>query len=122
MSAGLWVKLDANFFDDDAIMEVDPLAQLIYIRMLCLAKRTETDGFVSYRHLDKECADITDLGRYLEQLVVVRLIDEDQMQRGWKIYSWLKWNKSKADIEELREKRRRDGEAAARKRWQQDSA
>ena len=41
MSAGLYVPLQANFFGDDKVVLCSPLAKLVYLQGLCIAKLME---------------------------------------------------------------------------------
>jgi len=55
MSAGLYVPLQANFFGDDKVVLCSPLAKLVYLQGLCIAKLMGTDGIVTRAQLKREC-------------------------------------------------------------------
>ena len=123
---GIFVALSAYYFDDDAIMEAGEDAELLYVRMLAYASRQmETEGFISDRVLvsrlgilpresgngagtragngagtragnDAGIEPGTDAGSRAGRLAEVGLIHREE--GGWRIRSWLKWNKSAAEL------------------------
>jgi hypothetical protein len=69
MSAGPYVPLQATFFQDDRIILCSPLAKLVYLQGLCIAKLMGTDGIVTLAQLKRECDGIRRIDRYISELV-----------------------------------------------------
>jgi hypothetical protein len=98
------VKLDASFFDNERVVELTPFAQLLYLRILCLAKQIETDGRLSFAQIRRGNGDIDNLSEHVAELVIRGLwITEADGQ--YEIANWLERNRSKEEIEEIRAKR-----------------
>jgi hypothetical protein len=112
MSSGLYVKVATNFFSDDRIVECSPLAQLVYLRGLCLVKTIETDGQFTFAQMRRECGDLDGVPDLLAELVKRDLLTEDG--QGYTITSWLKHNKSQEYIADYRAKRVEDGKRGGR--------
>jgi hypothetical protein len=94
-------------------MVVSPLARLVFIAGLCIAGRNESDGLVAFVQVRKDCFDLDGLSVLVEELVSAGLwerVDES----NYKIPSFLRWNKSRATLEELREKRSKAGRMGGR--------
>lgn len=100
-----YVPLSVHYADDEAIMDVGEDAELMYLRMLAYAGRTpNTEGFITRR------VCLTRLGvderpevgpesrpeNRLEKLLEVGLIAE--RDGGFQIVSWLRWNRSAAEM------------------------
>jgi|GEM_PF-4288704 len=93
-------------------MEVRPLARLAYLAGLCIAGRNESDGVVTFGQIRRDCCDFDDLTGLVDELVSVGL-----WERAGEIFtipSFLKWNKSRVVLEELREKRSKAGKMGGR--------
>ena len=43
----LWIKVSAHLDDDPRIIDAGPLGELLWLRLLRLAKRTLSDGIVT---------------------------------------------------------------------------
>lgn len=108
----IYVKLDVNYPDDPAFIEAGEAAEILFLRMLCLCKRRLSDGFVSDSQVSR--FGLRRTTERLERLTKVRLIVRDDDRCGWVIPSWLKHNKTKAEVDELSEKRRLAGEMGGR--------
>lgn len=123
MSGLLYVKLDASYDDDDKIIRAGEKAELLYIRGLCLAKRILSDGFVSDAHLPR--FGLSGVQARAGKLVEVGLWERDDDAGGYWIIAWLKHNRSAAEVDEIREKRReagrRGGEASGKQRPKQNA-
>ncbi|WP_152203613.1 DnaT-like ssDNA-binding domain-containing protein [Georgenia thermotolerans] len=114
---GVYVALSANYADDEKIMEAGEDAELLYIRMLAYCARTPlTEGWISERVILSRLGILprmtgtgagiepgTDAGSRAEKLREVGLISREG--EGFRITSWLKWNKS---AEEMGRERARD--------------
>lgn len=49
----IYVPLDVDYPDNPKIIEAGEKAEVLYIRGLCLAKRTLSDGYLDRRQLDR---------------------------------------------------------------------
>lgn len=119
---GPYVALSAFYADDEKIMEAGEDAELLYVRMLAYASRTPmTEGWISDRVLESRLGILprvagtdagvvagTDAGSRAGRLRDSGLIERDG--QGWRIKSWLRWNRS---IEEMGRERTRDRERKA---------
>ena len=54
----LYLQLDVNYHEDARLVDVSPLAELLYIRCLCACKRLATDGSLSNTQIARIGADI----------------------------------------------------------------
>lgn len=123
---GAYAPLYANYADDERIMEVGEDAELMYVRMLAYAARTpRTEGWISDRVVmsrlgilprpatgtatgndagnDAGTEPGTDAGSRAGRLCDVGLILREG--DGYRIASWLKWNRS---VEEMERESARD--------------
>lgn len=114
----LYVPLDVDFASDAKFLAAGPLAGYLYISSLALAKRTQSDGRIEREQLAVIALGIPKPQPLAETLVKVGLWDETQS--GWQITSWLKRNKSKAQLEQDREKKRLAAVKANHTRWHAD--
>lgn len=120
----LFVPLDVDYMSDPKIMRLkDPLSELLYVRALCFAKRTLSDGFIHDAQLPMLCTgfgrDVARPGRMVDRLV--RDLDVTglwrRVQDGYQIVAWSKRNTSAATIKAASEKRRLAGQKANHERW-----
>lgn len=102
----LHVKLAADYFDDDDIIDAGEKAELLYVRGLAFCKRNwETDGFISDGQLTRVVgAGLTTVQARAKKLVQVGLWAREEpdllgSSRGYRVVGWLKWNPSAAEIE-----------------------
>lgn len=114
---GPYVALSAFYADDEKIMEAGEDAELLYVRMLAYCSRTPlTEGWISDRALKSRLGILprdagngagnvpgTDAGSRAGRLQESGLITRDGT--GWRINSWLKWNRS---AQEMGRERARD--------------
>lgn len=101
----LWV----DYSDDPKIIEAGEKAELLFIRALCMMKRTLSDGFVSDSQLPR-------FGLSGVKMRAQTLVDQGlwvRVEGGYYCPSFLKWNKSRAEVEALSEKRSRASKARA---------
>lgn len=105
---GSYAPLSAHYYKDDAIADVGPLAELLYVRGLAFCAEVLSDGYISDNQLRLFVAvGIPSYSKHADALCKVGLwIREDG---GHRVIAWTKWNLSK---DEIREKQERD---AARK-------
>jgi 5-methylcytosine-specific restriction endonuclease McrA len=73
-ATGLFVKLDVCYYEDEAILGIDGMAELLYVRALCLSKRLLSDGFIGSRQLARIAPIGTDSGHLVSELVRVGLL------------------------------------------------
>lgn len=127
---GPYVGLSVNYADDEKIMAAGEDAELLYIRMMAYAGRTPTtEGWISDRVLrsrlgvlPREATDEhgnvygtvpgTDAGSRAEVLQDSGLIERDG--DGWRIVSWLRWNRSAAEMGKERDDDRKRKSALTR--------
>ncbi len=97
-----YVALRVNALEDDRMIEVSALARYAYIAGLLVAKRNESDGRLTRAQIGRACSDVEDLDARIAELVDIglwRQVDD----RTYLIVSWLKHNKSAADLQKRRE-------------------
>jgi hypothetical protein len=131
MSAGVYVPLQATFFQDDRIILCSPLAKLVYLQGLCIAKLMGTDGIVTLAQLKRECDGIRSIDRYISELVGHGLWTEVGTNDARRVHNdvtsareadmiayattaWLRHNRSREWIEEYRTARAEDGKRGGR--------
>lgn len=118
---GAYAPLSAHYADDEAIMQAGEAAELLYLRMLAYAARTPlTEGWISeavmvsrlgfredVRETVREDVRELALSRRIERLREAGLITRDGT--GYQIASWLRWNKSAAEMgkERARDRKRK---------------
>lgn len=96
---GIYVRLDANYDTDEAMLEVSPMAELLFIRALALSKRKQTDGFVAARSLNRCGLRITEpLLDLVGELVTAGLWTDHPDGCGWDIAGWGKWQLTTAEV------------------------
>jgi hypothetical protein len=102
---GIYVRLDANYDTDEAMLEVSPLAELIFIRALAYSKRKQTDGVVPRRALNRIGLRLdVDLDDLAAQLVAAELWSTTES--GWEITGWSKWQFTKQEVDAASERNR----------------
>lgn len=118
---GIYAPLSAHYFDDAAIMEAGEDAELLYVRMLAYAARQmEYEGFISDRVIVSRLGILpresgngtgnepgTDVLSRAQALAEVGLLTRED--GGYRISSWLKWNKTAAELgkERARDRQRK---------------
>ena len=93
----LYLQLDVNYHEDARLVDVSPLAELLYIRCLCACKRLATNGVLSRAQIARICVDISsddgtrDTNSLTRELTRVGLLEDDE--DGWlTVPSWVSWN------------------------------
>lgn len=114
---GPYAPLSAHYADDERIMEAGEDAELLYVRMLAYAARTPTtEGWISDAVIQSRLGIIprydgsgmvpgTDAGSRAGKLRETGLITRDG--NGYRITSWLRWNKSAAEMGKERDRDRK---------------
>jgi hypothetical protein len=129
----VWVRLDDEFSEHPkvaALGDLAPLAGWLHVCALCYCNRHLTDGFLpagklytlaSFRHLGVETGGPKDTaghehGIQIEELVAALLGVGmwDEASGGYQIHDYLDYQPSKAEYEELTEKRRQAGRAGGK--------
>jgi hypothetical protein len=111
----LYVKLDVEYAHDPKMIDAGPMAELLYVRALCFAKRSMKDGFIAERQLPAVALGIPAPHKHAATLVEVGAWEKTT--GGWNITSWLKRNKSAARIAHEIEARRMKSVMGNHERW-----
>lgn len=112
-----YLALNVDIFGNRKMLQVSPLAQLVFIACMVIAKRGETDGEVTIRQVRREQPEIDDLTDLLEELVRGGLLSRNDGET-YVIPGWFDFpqNKSRAELDELRARRvevgRKGGQAS----------
>jgi len=111
-----YVPLDVDIFGNRRMLKISPLARLVFITCLVIAKRNESDGRVTLPQIAREQPDIDDPQSFVKGLVAQGLLgeEEDDDDEAFIIPGWLERNKSRAEIDELRAKRAAAGARGGR--------
>jgi hypothetical protein len=89
---GLHVQLDVEYANDPKMIDAGPLAELLYVRSLCFAKRTMRNGHITRSQLRAISLGIPSASRHAERLCEVGAWEKTD--DGWRITAWLRRNKS----------------------------
>lgn len=98
-----WIKLDDGIGDDPKIMQVSPLAELLYIHGLCYANAKQTDGRLLKRVAKNKLLDVEKVEDLIAELVGAGLWLE--VKGGYEIHAYLAHQRSKKQIEAMSKKR-----------------
>jgi len=115
MAAGIYIQLDVDYFDDDKVIAVGPLSETLFVRSMAFAKRNLTDGVLKSSQLVVIARGLKNPNRLATKLVEVGLWTE--IDGGWLITSYLKRNKSAAEINLVRARRQAASIEANHRRW-----
>lgn len=113
--AGLYVPLDVDYATDDKLIEAGPMAELLYVRSLCFAKRTMRDGQIARSQLAAVALGIPSAAKHAQRLVDVGAWTASKT--GWTITAWLKHNKPAASIRADSEAKKAASLLANHERW-----
>lgn len=94
---GSYAPLSAHYYKDDAIDEAGEAAELLYVRGLAFCADVLSDGFIS----DRQVIRFVGVGMFdaidrADRLVSVGLWE--RVEGGYRVRSWLDWNRSRAEI------------------------
>ena len=89
----IYVPLDANFFDDDKIIEAGEAAGWLFLNMMAKAKQLDSDGLLTRPQIERLA--VRGWQKRLDALVKVHAVEET-MPGVYVITKWLDWNESKA--------------------------
>ena len=84
MNGRIWLKLDAQYPDDDRILELDDLEELLFLRGLALAKRTASNGLIRPGQLKRILPGALPASA-ADHLVEVGLWVTNEEPLGWRI-------------------------------------
>ena len=110
---GSFAPLSANYYDDDAIIAAGERAEVLFTRGLAFCARKPTDGFITDLQLTTfRLSGVQTRAKRLCEVGLWERVEDDLLGtgRGYRVVSWLKHNRSKAEIEE---KQRKDAERKA---------
>lgn len=97
---GPYAPLAAHYADDEKIITAGEASELMYVRMLAYAARTpRTDGLIT-KPVVLTRLGFTDPEKRLEKLLETGLVSEEP--QGYRIVSWLRWNRSGEQIDRER--------------------
>ena len=111
-SNGPYAPLGANYYLDDALLEAGEAAELLFVRCLAFNANSSSDGFIT----DRQMLQVVGIGLggvpdRINSLTTVGLLESGD--GGYVVRSWLKWNRSTAEIGKYL-KRDRQRKAATR--------
>jgi hypothetical protein len=99
---GVYAPLSSRYYMDDAIDQAGPDAELLFLRGLAFSSAAIADGFISARQVIRAVGiGLPDAEESAKTLAEVGLWIPDDSRCGYTIRSWLKWNRSRAEIEAL---------------------
>lgn len=113
-----FVPLDMNYLRDPNIRRAGPDAELLYIRSLAHCKAGGTDGEIGDYDLDVIAVGLRNVQARVGALVKYRLWLE--VDGGWRIRSWEKWNMTQSEIAEEKDKKRAAAIKGNHDRWHVD--
>lgn len=117
MAAGeVHIQLYTKWDLDDKVLGLTDSQQLLYIKLLCLAKELLSDGYIS----DAQLVAVR-MRRVPHQVLALTsrgLLD--RVPGGYQIVSYLKRNKSRAEIQEKAAQYKVAGQKANHDRWHKD--
>ena len=96
-SNGSYAPLGATYYRDDAILEAGEAAELMFVRCLAFCADASSDGFITERQILMVVGmGLADVPARVATLVDVGVLEK--MVGGYLVRSWLKWNRSSAQI------------------------
>jgi hypothetical protein len=101
----LYVKLEVDYPDNPRIIAAGERAEVLYIRAMCLSKRTLSDGFIHDHQLPR--FGLTGVKARAEALFEAGLWE--RVSDGYLIVGWLERNRSADDIHDQSAKRAEAG-------------
>ena len=118
-AARLWVRLDAGYYNDDAIIRVGVLAEALFVRSIGWCRERMSDGLIRREQLSRLTAGFRGLAT--DEELVAALTSSTPTSHplwtpcpeGWRVTSYLKWNHSAGTLAEIKEQRA----GAAKARW-----
>lgn len=113
----LWMRIDVHYFNHPKVIQLHPLAQLLYLRAVGYCKLHLTDGLLSTPAIRSIACD---LAASIEGADVLRTIDGwvsqmvlsglfERTDSGISIHDFLEWNNSKQEVEFISHLRGKSG-------------
>lgn len=100
---GSFAPLSAQAYKDDALMEAGEGAELLFYRGLSFGADVLRDGFITDTQLTRVVGHgMRDAKKRADRLVTVGLWGRED--GGYRTRSWLKWNRSREEIDALQNK------------------
>lgn len=105
---GEFVPLDLDLPRDIKIRKAGPDAELLYIRGLLYLKASDYDGFIPDFDMPALSVGCKAVPASVKKLVAVGLWEPTELDgmTGYNCRAWLKWNMSRAELEEQRAQRK----------------
>lgn len=115
---GVYVPLNVNYVRDPKVRRAGPDAELLYVRGLAHAKGAETDGVIFDFDLEVVAVGLPRVNARVKALVEVGLWEE--VDGGWRVVGWEKWNPLVADLRALKARQRESAIATNHQRYHVD--
>ena len=116
MAGDLFTPLHVDYQSDPKIIEAGHVAEVLFVRSLAMSKRLLSDGVVKRVQLPSLCLGLP--GR--AQTIVAALVGVGlwtEIDGGWQITNWLKWNPTAASLQAKAARKRASGLRANHERW-----
>jgi hypothetical protein len=110
--ARFYVPLDVNYAEDDKVIEVGPMAELLYVRSLAFAKRAKKNGRIENNQLSSFAMRLPRVRGLSDQLFDAGLWERNGT--GLYVSAWLKHN---AAVEEQAEVKSVAGKLGNHRKW-----
>ncbi len=95
-----WAKIDTNFFRHPQVVQLSPLEQLAFIRVILYCQELETDGVI----LDAALGAAQVTAKHLRAMEAAELVERNG--NGWSVPGFTKKQLSRAKLQEKRDKAR----------------
>lgn len=109
-----WVKLDDGFATHPKIEELSDRSLRVHLRGLCFCAKHLTDG-----HIPTKTAKAMGPAKCLTELVDSTLWEVNGS--GYVVHDYTEYNPTRAEVEDVREKRHKRAVAGAKARWDKDA-
>ena len=117
----LFAKLDVNYQDDPRVIDAGPIAELLFVRSLALAKRTQSDGVLSVGQARRLAVDLLEFHPDPVGVLVEVGLWRPSEGGGFEIAGWSSYNLSERQISDTSDARRRGAAKTNHIRWHTDS-
>lgn len=106
-----WVKIDDHLPTHPKVIGLSDKAFRLYVSSICFSSANQTDGEI----LPAALPALGGTPKLAAELVAVALWDTSR--KGWAVHDYLKWNRSKSRMDEIRGERSKAGSKSAAKRY-----
>lgn len=93
-----FVKLVAEYYQDDRIMRAGERAEILYVRTLSWCAKSLSDGVVTRRQVGWIARGMRETPARIRRLCDLGLWEELPDDRGYKVTGWLKHNRTSSEI------------------------